>query len=98
MKVTMIIILGLLFSAALAEDTSKVQSYWKDENNVLIRLFYFDGSLMQYQDVKIMHLKDCCPDGWRFDNQEWRKMFYFPVEPEYYNDPEYGPNGGFSIA
>lgn len=96
MKITMIIVLGFLFiSTAIAQDSA---GYWKNTKDVPKRLYYDDGSLMTPQDIELVHDKDCCPDGWKFNCGEWESIYFFPIEPAYYDDPENGSNNGYSFA
>lgn len=91
--ITTIILLGLLFKPEFADNGA-----WRDAKDVPVRIYYDDGALMPPQDIKLIHEKDRCIYGWKFNSGEWESMYSFPVEPEYYNDPQYGSNGGYSIA
>ena len=94
-KLYIIVALVFLYGSAYASaDSSKVA----DENKIPYRFYYEDGTQIAPQYIEIIHQKDCCPDGWRYDNQEWRKMNTFPERPAHYKDPEHGSNGGISRA
>lgn len=50
-------------------------------------------------DRKLERLWDSDPNGWRFDEDEWRELYFGrSVAPKYYRHPVHGSNGGVEIG
>lgn len=57
-----------------------------------IRTRFLDGRPIPPFQIKMVHEKDCDPNGWRWGIQEWERM---DIVPKYDTDSIHGSNHGY---
>ncbi len=93
------IIVALVFLCGSVRASDSLYLDWSQEDaKVPYRIYDSDGDKLPPQAIEVIHQKDCCPYGWKFNIYEWWDIKTFPTPPEYDRDPVHGSNGGISRA
>lgn len=85
-------------SATMTHSDSVAYERHIHDSKVPYRYFDTRGYQLAPQVIELIHSKDCCPYGWKFNVGEWEKIKVWPVAPKYDNDPVHGSNGGYMIS